>query len=64
MKEEEEKKKKRNPNYWHCLFAVQNMELYTKLQINVDQIRDDHFYAFQLLIIHSTYQFMKFCCCG
>lgn len=31
MKEEEEKK--RNPNYWHCLFAVQNMELYTKSQL-------------------------------
>ena len=33
MKEEEQKKKKRNPNYWHCLFAVQNMELYTKSQL-------------------------------
>lgn len=32
MKEEEEKKN-RNPNYWYCLFAVQNMELYTKSQL-------------------------------
>ena len=41
-----------------------NFPTLVQLQINVDQIRDDHFYAFQLLVIHFTYQFMKLCCCG